>query len=84
MSQACRAFGDTDAAVMELDAARAAFEQLGARADLQALREATPASRDSAALPGREREVLVLVARGRSNREIATARLRASGRLRGM
>ena len=73
VSQACRAFGDTDAAVMELDAARAAFEQLGARADLQALREATPASRDSAALSGREREVLVLVARGRSNREIATA-----------
>jgi DNA-binding CsgD family transcriptional regulator len=73
VSQACRVIGDTDAAVMELDAARTAFEQLGARADLVALNRATPAGRDSAALSGREQEVLVLVARGRSNREIATA-----------
>ena len=31
---ACRALGDDDAADLELDAARAAFERLGARPDL--------------------------------------------------
>ncbi len=66
---ACRALGDEDTARLELDAARDAFEGLGAAPDLARL---APARRgDGGALTPRELEVLRLVAAGRSNRQIA-------------
>jgi DNA-binding CsgD family transcriptional regulator len=73
LAGAYRALGDGDAAALELDAAEATFERLGAAPDTARVR----ALRGRAALPGglteREAEVLALVAAGRSNREIAEA-----------
>ena len=66
---ACRALGDEDAAQMELDAARTVLQQLGAPVDPAG---PTVDSGDGA-LSGREREVLALVVRGESNRQIAAA-----------
>ena len=75
MGRACSALGDADTAAAELDAARAAFAELGAAPDLartEALaRRAGPG--DGHGLSARELEVLRLVAAGRSNREIAAA-----------
>jgi ATP/maltotriose-dependent transcriptional regulator MalT len=72
---ACRAVGDHEAAGLELDAARATFERLGAEPDLAALASLT--SSDSPHRPGglteRECEVLRQVAAGKSDREIAVA-----------
>jgi DNA-binding NarL/FixJ family response regulator len=69
---ACRAMGDEDAARLELDAACAAFERLGARPDLaNATALTTPPTPARTGLTAREREVLRLVATGRTNREIA-------------
>jgi len=70
---ACRALGDDDAAALELDAARATFERLGARPDLARVAElaAQPFRRRPGTLTARECEVLRLVATGRTNREIA-------------
>lgn len=72
---ACRALGDEDAAAMELDAARWAFRQLGAAADLAgpAGRSSPkePASAVAGGLTPRELQVLRLVAAGKSNRAIA-------------
>jgi DNA-binding CsgD family transcriptional regulator len=69
---ACRELGDDDAATLELDAARAAFEQLGATPDLRRLDSlARRATADTHGLTARELQVLRLVAAGRSNREIA-------------
>jgi ATP/maltotriose-dependent transcriptional regulator MalT len=73
MALACRALGDEDGAMLELDAARGAFEQLGARPDvarLDALLGAAPA--ETHGLSARELEVLRLVASGKTNREIAS------------
>jgi DNA-binding NarL/FixJ family response regulator len=75
VGQACRDSGDLDATRMELDAARAVFDRLGAEPDLQALREIsgiTTTERQPGGLTGREIEVLQLVASGKSNRTIAT------------
>ncbi len=79
---ACRAAGDLDSAKLELDAARAAFERLGARLDaarLASLVEGREGGRIDEAgeqaahgLTERELEVLRLVAVGHSNREIAS------------
>ena len=70
---ACRQLGDEDGAEMELDAARWAFEQLGAVPDLaraQALsRKAAP--KPAGGLTARELEVIRLVATGKTNRSIA-------------
>jgi DNA-binding CsgD family transcriptional regulator len=77
LALACRALGDDDAAALELDAARAAFEQLGAAPDLERIHSLRPpagSARSSHArhgLTGRELEVLSLVATGRTNRAIA-------------
>jgi DNA-binding CsgD family transcriptional regulator len=69
---ACRALGDHDSAAMELDAARWVFEQLGAAPDLVRVAELAPPGRGAprGPLTDREAEVLRLVARGRTNREI--------------
>ena len=73
MGLACRLLGDEEAGRLELDAARAVFEQLGAApqiARLDALGErAAPAPRHP--LSVREFQVLRLVAAGKSNKAIA-------------
>jgi DNA-binding NarL/FixJ family response regulator len=68
----CRALGDEHSAEVELDAARWAFQQLGAKADLARLEaEAAPASAVPGNLSAREIDVLRLVAAGNTNRAIA-------------
>jgi ATP/maltotriose-dependent transcriptional regulator MalT len=67
VAQACAAVGDEDAARRELAAARGIFEELGAAPDLARL--GTSRTRG---LSRRELEVLRLVAKGKSNREIAS------------
>lgn len=74
LGRAARALGDEDAAQLEFDAARTALTALGALPDLARLeRIAAPpdASRADGGLSRRELEVLRLIARGRSNRDIA-------------
>jgi DNA-binding NarL/FixJ family response regulator len=69
-----RAMGDVDGANLELDAARAAYERLGASLDLARLDEAespVPANDRGAGLTGREAEVLRHLASGMTNRELA-------------
>jgi ATP/maltotriose-dependent transcriptional regulator MalT len=71
---ACRALGDDEAAVLELEAARGVFAELGAAPDLagvDALAGGAPTI-DAHGLTPRELEVLRLVAAGTSNREIAS------------
>ncbi len=73
LALACRALGDEDTALLELDAAREVFVRLGAvpevaRADALAPRAAR---RDAHGLTPRELEVLRLVAGGATNKEIA-------------
>ena len=73
IASACRALGDTDSTEMELDAARATFERLGAQPDLaraDALSAIRP-DRASCGLTARELQVLGLVAAGLSNRAVA-------------
>ena len=70
---ACRQLGDDDTAAMELDAARQAFEQLGAAPELARLKDLTRTTAPKAAggLTAREVQVLGLVAAGKTNRAIA-------------
>ncbi len=69
---ACRALEDEDTARLELEAARAVFEELAARPDLGRVDALMRADGDDVhGLSGRELEVLRLVAAGRTNREIA-------------
>jgi DNA-binding CsgD family transcriptional regulator len=70
---ACRALGDRAGGRMELEAARAAYERLGAGPDL-ARADALLAHRPGAGPGGltpREVQVLLLVAAGKSNKEVA-------------
>jgi DNA-binding CsgD family transcriptional regulator len=71
--RACRALGDEDSACLELDAAREAFERLGAAPALESLRDAAPArhGQPTDGLTSREVEVLRLLATGKTNRAIA-------------
>jgi DNA-binding CsgD family transcriptional regulator len=75
VAQACRSQGDRDTADMELEAARATFEQLGAAPDLARLESLTRVEAPVAATPlsAREVQVLRLVASGKTNRAIAGA-----------
>jgi ATP/maltotriose-dependent transcriptional regulator MalT len=75
LGRACMELGDHDGATLEREAARTAFEELGARPDLERLeRSTTPtARRDPHALSPRELEVLRLLASGETNRAIAGA-----------
>jgi DNA-binding CsgD family transcriptional regulator len=70
---ACRKLQDEDTAQMELDAARWAFQQLGAAPDLarvEAFSRKRPAEAPGGLTP-RELDVLRLVAGGKTNRSIA-------------
>jgi DNA-binding CsgD family transcriptional regulator len=70
---ACRALGDDDGAGLELDAATAVFKQLGAVPDLVRIDSLTEqsASGHACRLTRRERQVLRLVAAGKTNKAIA-------------
>jgi DNA-binding CsgD family transcriptional regulator len=72
---ACRALGDRAGGRMELEAARGAYESLGARPDVARV-DGLLAHRTDAGPHGltpREVQVLRLVAAGRSNKEVADA-----------
>jgi DNA-binding CsgD family transcriptional regulator len=73
VGHACRELGDGDTASLELEAARAVFAELGATVDLDRTDSALESveSRDRHGLTAREREVLRLVAAGKSNKAIA-------------
>jgi DNA-binding CsgD family transcriptional regulator len=76
---ACRDLGDDDTAALEFDAARWAFDQLGAAPDLRRLEALTRGSPDSPpgrrghGLTPRELQVLRRVAAGATNKAIAGA-----------
>jgi DNA-binding NarL/FixJ family response regulator len=73
LALACRAVGDTDTAMMELDAARSILSSLGATPDVEWIRSLVDSPTD---LPDgvtpREAEVLALVAEGLTNRQVAS------------
>ena len=73
LARACSTLGDDETAALELEAARAVFERLGAAPDLARVDSLTRAavSSDSRGLSGRELQVLRLVATGMSNKAIA-------------
>ncbi|MFJ5829781.1 LuxR C-terminal-related transcriptional regulator [Streptomyces sp. NPDC093089] len=76
LAAACRAAGDEEAAALELGAARAVFERLGAVPDARratALLSGGKRRRLPGGLTAREAEVLRLVAAGGTNRDIAHA-----------
>jgi DNA-binding CsgD family transcriptional regulator len=69
---ACGALGDEDTAALELDAARAAFEELGAVPDLERMAALSHApAAGTHGLTPRELQVLRLVAGGATNKAIA-------------
>jgi DNA-binding CsgD family transcriptional regulator/tetratricopeptide (TPR) repeat protein len=72
---ACRALGDDDTAAMQLEAARGAFARLGAGPDLARVEDIAGrrTTATAAGLTARELEVLALVSRGHTNRDIAAA-----------
>jgi DNA-binding CsgD family transcriptional regulator len=71
---ACRALGDGDGAALELEAARETHERLGAGPDLQRLAadRRVAAGANGHGLSDRELQVLRMVARGQTNRAIAS------------
>jgi ATP/maltotriose-dependent transcriptional regulator MalT len=74
LGQASRRAGDEERARLELEAARAAFDRLGAELDARTAARLLggPASRPGG-LSDREVQVLRLVASGKSNRQVAAA-----------
>ena len=74
LGQASRRAGDEERARMELEAARAAFQRLGAELDARTAAQVLggPARRPGG-LSDRELQVLRLVASGKSNRQVAAA-----------
>jgi ATP/maltotriose-dependent transcriptional regulator MalT len=70
IARACGELGDEDAFALELEAARSAFEKLGATPDLAAVDALSGFADDSHGLTDRELDVLRLVASGKSNKEI--------------
>ncbi len=73
---ACRGLGDEDGAGLEFDAARAVFGDLGAAPDVarvDALRAGGQSAGQANGLTPRERQVLALVAGGKTNKAIAGA-----------
>ncbi|OFW14860.1 MAG: hypothetical protein A3F70_04020 [Acidobacteria bacterium RIFCSPLOWO2_12_FULL_67_14] len=79
MARAFQALGDTDGAVLEVDAAKKVFVQLGAAPDVAAIEAmAAPAPAGTRptsphGLSARELGVLLLVASGKTNKAIADA-----------
>lgn len=73
LGQVCRRLDDDETARMHFDAARTVFERLGAAPALAELKRLTADAGSDNRLTPREREVLALVAAGKSNRRIATA-----------
>jgi DNA-binding NarL/FixJ family response regulator len=71
IAQACRTLGDRDSADLEIEAARTAFEQLGAAPALAWIDGLSGAPAKGSGLTAREIEVLRLVAAGKTNRAIA-------------
>ena len=69
---AFRGLGDDDSATFELEAARSAFEELGAAPDAARVDSLLGADKADHGLTARELEVLRLLAAGRTNREIAS------------
>ena len=75
MGLACRSLGDDEAAELELGAARAVFERLGAApelARLDSLGKRAPSVHPHPLTP-REFQVLRLIAAGKTNKAIAAA-----------
>jgi DNA-binding CsgD family transcriptional regulator len=70
---ACRALGDEDGAALELEAARAAFDAVGAEPDVKRVDSLSGRAEKTGGhgLSARELEVLRLLASGRTNRAIA-------------
>jgi DNA-binding CsgD family transcriptional regulator len=77
IARACGALGDEDGAALELDAARAVFERLGASPDIahvETIKQQARASRSAPhGLTPRELQVLQLLATGQTNKQIAGA-----------
>jgi ATP/maltotriose-dependent transcriptional regulator MalT len=73
VARACRALGDEEGAEMELEAARAAFERLGAVPDIARIDAIAAADErePSHGLSARELQVLRLLASGKTNKAIA-------------
>ncbi len=71
VGRAARQHGDHELAELELEAARAAFERLGAVDDVRIVKKLLDRDRLPGGLTEREIEVLRLVASGKSNRDIA-------------
>lgn len=71
LSRAYQQLGDADTAGLEREAARRTFEELGAGLDLRILDAGKADQPDTRGLSARELQVLELVARGETNKEIA-------------
>ena len=71
LAEVCATLGDEEASALELDAARATFEQLGASVDLEKLAKRPAKKSRTDGLSPREVQVLRYVARGQTNKAIA-------------